>query len=47
VPVNTKTQRPGAAIALSGGPYAIAVVSRSVSNPAQTTTTNPKKKKKS
>ena len=45
VPVSTRTQKPGASIHLSGGPYAIAVVSRSAS--ATTTTTTPKKKKQS
>ncbi len=44
VPVNTKTQKPGIPIHLSGGPYAIALVSRSTSS--TTTTTTPSKKKK-
>ena len=46
VPVSTKTHLPGAAIHLHGGPYAIAMVSRSVSGSTSTTTTGSGKKTK-
>ena len=42
VPLSTKTHRPGAAIHLPGGPYAIAVTQRSSSSPTVTTTTTAK-----
>ena len=42
VPLSTKTHRPGAAIHLPGGPYAIAVTQRSSSSQSATTTTGAK-----